>query len=62
MASGIRVLVEESKRGMIIRWLEAGLERHVWVDQQTFERFLAAGETFYVDTVAAHSSPQALSA
>ena len=52
MASGIRVLVDESKRGLTIRWIEAGFERHVWVDQQTFERFLAAGETFYVDTQA----------
>ena len=49
MASGIRVMVDESKRGLTIRWIEAGFERHVWVDQQTFERFLAAGETFYVD-------------
>jgi hypothetical protein len=24
----------------------------VWVDQQTFERFLAAGETFYADAPA----------
>jgi hypothetical protein len=43
------VVVDESKRGLTIRWLEEGFERHVWVDQQSFERFLAAGETFYVD-------------
>jgi hypothetical protein len=56
MASGIQVVVDQSKRGLTIRWLEEGFERHVWVDQQTFERFLAAGETFYADTpaVAAH--------
>jgi hypothetical protein len=52
MASGIRVVVDESKRGLTIRWIEAGFERHVWVDQQTFERFLAAGETFYADAPA----------
>jgi hypothetical protein len=57
MASGIRVVVDESKRGLTIRWLEEGFERHVWVDQQSFERFLAAGETFYVDTPAAVSGP-----
>ncbi len=62
MASSIRVLVDESERGITIRWLEAGLERHVWVDQQTFERFLAAGDTFYVDTVAANDNGHALSA
>jgi hypothetical protein len=55
MATGIRVVVDESKRGLTIRWIEAGFERHVWVDQQTFERFLAAGETFYVDTPAANA-------
>jgi RNase P/RNase MRP subunit p29 len=52
MATGIRVVVDETKRGLTIRWIEEGLERHVWVDQQTFERFLAAGETVYVDTPA----------
>jgi hypothetical protein len=39
-------------RGLTIRLCEQGLERHVWVDQQTFERFLAAGETIYEDTPA----------
>jgi hypothetical protein len=52
MASNVRVVVDESKRGITIRWIEEGLERHIWVDQQSFERFLAAGDTFYVDTVA----------
>lgn len=52
MATGIRIIVDESKRGLTIRWLEAGLERHVWVDQQTFEQFLASGRTTYVDTPA----------
>ena len=56
MASSIRVVVDESKRGITIRWIEEGLERHIWVDQQSFERFLAAGDTFYVDTVAAQSN------
>ena len=62
MASGIRVVVDESKRGITIRWLEEGLERHVWVDHQTFERFLAAGDTFYVDTAAPHHGANGLSA
>ena len=57
MASGIRVVVDESKRGLTIRWLEEGFERHVWVDQQSFERFLAAGETFYVDAPVAVALP-----
>jgi hypothetical protein len=57
MASGIRVVVDESKRGLTIRWLEEGFERHVWVDQQSFERFLAAGETFYIDTPVAVARP-----
>lgn len=57
MASGIRVVVDESKRGLTIRWVEEGFERHVWVDQQSFERFLAAGETFYVDTPVAVAHP-----
>ena len=55
MASNIRVVVDESKRGITVRWFEEGLERHIWVDQQAFERFLAAGDTFYVDTVGAQS-------
>jgi hypothetical protein len=29
MASGIRVVVDESKRGLTIRWVEEGFERHV---------------------------------
>jgi hypothetical protein len=53
MATNIRVVVDESERGITIRWFEAGLERHVWVDQQAFERFLAAGDTFYMDTAGA---------
>jgi hypothetical protein len=53
MASNIQVVVDQSQRGITIRWTEDGLERHIWVDQQAFERFLAAGETFYMDTVAA---------
>jgi RNase P/RNase MRP subunit p29 len=52
MTSGIRVVVDETERGLTIRWSEDGLERHVWVDQQTFEQFLAAGKTVYVDTPA----------
>lgn len=53
MASNIRIVVDESKRGITIRWIEEGLERHIWVEQQVFERFLASGETFYIDTVSA---------
>jgi hypothetical protein len=52
MATGIRIVVDESKRGLTIRWFEESLERHVWVDQQAFEQFLAAGKTTYVDTPA----------
>jgi hypothetical protein len=52
MASNIQVVVDQTKRGITIRWSEAGLERHVWVDQGVFERFLASGETIYVDTPA----------
>ena len=58
MATGIRIVVDESQRGVTIRWIEASLERHVWVDQQTFEELLAAGKTTYVDTpaVATHGA------
>ena len=28
------------------------MERHVWVDQVSFERFLASGETIYLDAPA----------
>jgi hypothetical protein len=52
MASNIRVVVDEAKRGLIIRWFEDGLERHVWVDHGRFEELLASGETVYVDTQA----------
>jgi hypothetical protein len=52
MAAGIRIVVEESKRGLTIRWFEESLERHVWVDKQAFEQLLAAGKTTYVDTPA----------
>jgi hypothetical protein len=52
MTPGIQVVVDVSKRGFTIRWSEQGLERHVWVAQRTFEEFLAAGETVYVDTPA----------
>ena len=50
MASNIRVVVDEAKRGLVIRWFEDGLERHVWVDHGRFEELLASGETAYVDT------------
>src|SRR2546427_292573 len=36
MASNIRIAVDETARGLTIRWLETGLERHIWVDQATF--------------------------
>lgn len=52
MASNIRVVVDEARRGLTIRWLEDGLERHVWVDHERFEQLLASGETIYVDTPA----------
>jgi hypothetical protein len=52
MASNIRVVVDEAKRGLVIRWFEDGLERHVWVDHERFEAMLASGETVYVDTPA----------
>jgi hypothetical protein len=47
MASNIRVVVDEPKRGLVIRWFEDGLERHVWVDHGRFEELLASGETVY---------------
>ena len=47
MASNIRIAVDETARGLTIRWLETGLERHVWVDQSTFEQFLASGEYYW---------------
>ena len=58
MATGIQIVVDESKHGLMIRWIEESLERHVWVDQQAFEQFLAAGQTTYVDTpaVATHGA------
>ena len=52
MASNIRVVVDEVTRGLVIRWFEDGLERHVWVDQGRFEQMLASGETVYIDTPA----------
>ena len=52
MASNIRIAVDETARGLTIRWLETGLERHVWVDQWAFEQFLASAETIYLDTPA----------
>jgi hypothetical protein len=39
-------------RGLTIQWCEEGLERHVWVEQASFERFLASGETIYLDAPA----------
>ena len=52
MASNIQVVVDETKAGLMIRWLEDGLERHVWVGHERFEKMLASGETVYVDTPA----------
>jgi hypothetical protein len=52
MAAIIQVVVDQSKRGLTIRLLQEGLERHVWVDHDTFEQFLASGNTIYVDTPA----------
>ena len=57
MASNIRVFVDEATRGLVIRWFEAGLERHVWVDHGRFEEMLASGETVYVDTPAIATEP-----
>jgi hypothetical protein len=50
MESNIQVVA--AGRGLTIRWREQGMERHVWVDQPAFERFLASGETIYLDTPA----------
>jgi len=52
MASNIRIAVDETARGLTIRWLETGLERHIWVGQWSFEQVLASGETIYLDTPA----------
>jgi len=52
MESNIQIVVNQAGRGLTIRWLEQGLERHVWVDQPKFEQFLASGETIYLDTPA----------
>ena len=60
MASNIRIAVDETARGLTIRWFETGLERHVWVDQGTFEQFLASGETIYLDTPAIATASQRL--
>jgi len=49
--------VDETARGLTIRWFESGLERHVWV---TFEQFLASGETIYLDTPAIATERRAL--
>jgi len=51
---------DETARGLTIRWLETGLERHVWVDQSTFEQFLASGETIYLDTPAVATERRAV--
>ena len=50
MQPNIRVIA--AGRGLTIQWCEQGMERHVWVDQASFERFLASGETTYLDTPA----------
>jgi len=50
--ASIQVVMDAAGRGLTVRCLEAGLERHVWVDWRTFQQFLAAGETIYVDTPA----------
>src|SRR5438094_8335292 len=60
MASNISIAVDETARGLTIRWLETGLERHVWVDQSRFEQFLASGETIYLDTPAIATERRAL--
>ena len=53
MASDIRVTVDDpGGLGVTIRWREQGFERHVWVQRQVFEGFLARGTTTYLDTPA----------
>jgi len=52
--------VDETARGLTIRWLETGLERHIWVDQWAFEQFLASGETIYLDTPAVATEGRAV--
>jgi len=52
--------VDETARGLTIRWFEPGLQRRVWVDQGTFEQFLASGETIYLDTPAIATERRAL--
>ncbi|HKW39259.1 MAG TPA: hypothetical protein VJO54_15785 [Burkholderiales bacterium] len=52
MIANTSIEVVAAGRGITIRFCEQGLERHVWVDQPAFERFLAAGETIYEDTPA----------
>ena len=60
MASNIRIAVDETARGLTIHWFETGLERHIWVDQGTFEQFLASGETIYLDTPAVATQRRAV--
>jgi hypothetical protein len=60
MACNIRIAVDETTRGLTIRWFETGLERHIWVDQGTFEQFLASGETIYLDTPAVATERRAV--
>ena len=51
-AASIQVVMDGAGRGLTVRCLEAGLERHVGVDRRTLQPFLASGETIYVDTPA----------
>ncbi len=51
-AASVHVVIHGAGRGLIVRCVEAGLERHVWVDWRTFQQFLASGETIYFDTPA----------
>ena len=59
MESTIQIVVNQAGRGLTIRWCEQGLERHVWVEQLKFEKFLASGETIYLDTPAIAIQPEA---